>query len=82
MSPLERLQNEIENTVSKVVMEERAQLLGDWAFVASTLGTGADDPGSYITISSDSPTHSRIGLVEILRSDVAMLGYAQEDNDE
>lgn len=82
MNPLERLQHEIESAVSKVIMEERSQLLGDWAFVASTLGTGEGDPGSYITISSDSPTHARIGLIEILRADVAILGYAQDDNDE
>lgn len=67
---IDRLRTAITTAVADVIMDDRRQLLGDWAFVASTLGTEDGDEGSYVTVFSQSPRHAQIGIVEILRSEI------------
>lgn len=72
MELINQLRDAITAASTPIIMAERQQLLGDFAFIASTLGTTPDDDGSYITIvSPDTPAHNLIGLTAILSDNVS-----------
>lgn len=75
---VEALNEAIAAAVAPVLLEYREHLLGDWAFVASTLATDSEDENGYVTVFSDAPRHNQIGIVAILSSEVD-LGFDEVD---
>lgn len=71
MQIIDELRDAISNAIAPILQDQRGQLLGDFAFIASTLSTDPDDSGNYVSVFSDNtPPHAQIGLVRIL-ADVA-----------
>jgi hypothetical protein len=75
---IDRLRDAIATAVGEVLLDDRKHLLGDFAFIASTLGTEDGDEGDYLTVFSKSPRHAQIGIVELLRGFIELTDDEEE----